>query len=329
MLAGCAQENCTVGTTGQCLLNHDPASSCANYNAVSDGDESLVDEGLLAEPEQNLSFQSSNVLTEDRLSLIMGSRYCTMVGIIGPPDSGKTAALVSLYLLLSQGRLNGFEYADSKSLMALDEISRGARRWTDGVPPEQMTAHTELSDERAAGFLHLRVRSLGHDAQVDFLLPDLPGEWSTAMVEESRYDRLAFFSRADVVWLMVDGSRLVQAATRNGTIHRSKLYLQRLKQFFPDIPRVILVLTRADTSVVGENTIAQIVNEAAALGIQLSVQPISSFSTNPDVPAGAGISELILASMGMQAELYEFWPSTDIGESDRAIETIIQGGIEL
>ncbi|OWK22024.1 hypothetical protein AJ88_14085 [Mesorhizobium amorphae CCBAU 01583] len=81
--------------------------------------QSSVDEDLLAEPEQNPSFQSSNTLTEDNLSLMMGGRYCTMIGIIGPPDSGKTAALVSLYLLLSHGRLAGFEYADSRSLMAL------------------------------------------------------------------------------------------------------------------------------------------------------------------------------------------------------------------
>ncbi|BCH33410.1 hypothetical protein MesoLjLc_53400 [Mesorhizobium sp. L-8-10] len=329
MLAECPQENCTVGTTGQCLLNHDPASSCPHYQALPEELESLVDEELLSEPEHNLPFHSSNTLTEDSLSLIMGSRYCTMIGIIGPPDSGKTAALVSLYLLLSHGRLAGFEYADSRSLMALDEISRGARRWTGGTPPQQMTAHTELSDDRAAGFLHLRVRAAEHPVAIDFLLPDLPGEWSTAMVEESRHDRLAFVQRADVIWLMVDGSRLTTPGTRQGAIHRTKLYLQRLKEFFPDLPRVILVVTRADTSVVNEKTIATISDEAIALGISLSVQAVSSFSINPDVPAGTGIPELVRASIGKEPDVGEFWPLSEENSGIRAIGNVVRGGIDI
>ena len=329
MLADCSQENCTVGTTGQCLLNHEPASGCPHYHALAQELESVMSDELLSEPVQNASFPSSNTLTEDGLSFLMSSRYCTMIGIIGPPDSGKTAALVSLYLLLSYGRLADIEFADSKSLMAFDEISRGARRWTDGSLPQQMTAHTELSDDRAAGFLHLRVRASSLEVPVDFLLPDLPGEWSTAMVEESRHDRLAFLHRADVIWLMVDGSRLAQKATRLASIHRTKLYLQRLKQFFPELPRVILVVTRADTEAVSDKTLEIISKEAIELGIDLSVQAISSFSTNPDVPAGTGIPELIQASIGKETGAVEFWPSPKEISSGRAIWNILRGDVEI
>ncbi len=327
MLAECPQENCTVGTTGQCLLNHEPAATCPHYTALSEALETRGEEELLPEPEQNPSFSSSNTLTEDRLSYLMGGRYCTMVGIVGPPDSGKTAALVSLYLLLSHGRLQGFEYADSRSLMAFDEISRGARRWTGGMP-QQMTPHTELSDDRAAGFLHLRIRAAQDNVPVDFLLPDLPGEWSTAMVEESRHDRLAFLERADVIWLMVDGARLASPTQRQGAIHRTKLYLQRLKEFFPDLPRVILVVTRADLGTASEKTLQTILTEGVALGIEITVQAISSFSANAEVPAGTGIAELIEASMGKQANAAVFWPSSsdNIG---RAIENVGRGGVEI
>ncbi|MGP4753747.1 TRAFAC clade GTPase domain-containing protein [Agrobacterium pusense] len=250
-----------------------------------------------------------------------------MVGIVGPPDSGKTAALVSLYLLLSHGRLQGFEYADSRSLMAFDEISRGARRWA-GEMPQQMTPHTELSDDRAAGFLHLRIRAVPDNVPIDFLLPDLPGEWSTAMVEQSRHDRLAFLQRADVIWLMVDGGRLSSPTQRQGAIHRTRLYLQRLKEFFPDLPRVILVVTRADLGTANEKTLQAILNEGVALGIEISVQTISSFSANEEVPAGTGIAELIVASMGRQADAAAFWPSSsdNIG---RAIGNVGRGGVEI
>jgi hypothetical protein len=252
-----------------------------------------------------------------------------MVGIIGPPDSGKTAALVSLYLLLSHGRLAGFEYADSKSLMALDEISRGARRWTDGTPPEQMTTHTELSSDRAAGFLHLKLRSTENAGMVDFLLPDLPGEWSTAMVDQSRHDRLAFLQRADVIWLMVDGSRIVSLPTRQTTIHRTKLYLQRLREFLPNPPRVVLVITRADVGVVDEKTIRIIAREAEALGIEFSSQSISSFSSNPKVSAGTGISELIRNSVGREPAVGQFWPNSTTEYGSRAIWNAMRGGVDI
>ncbi len=325
MLAECPQENCTVATTGQCLLNHDPAQSCPHYRSLGD-DVDMTDE-LLDEPEEHPRFQPSNTLTADRLADIMGDRYCTMIGIVGPPDSGKTAALVSTYLLLSHGRLKGFEYADSRSLMALDEISRGARRWTDGTPPDQMTAHTELSEDRAAGFLHLRIRDNQTLVPVDFLLPDLPGEWSTAMVEESRFDRLQFLERADVIWLMVDGQRLATAAHRQGTIHRTKLYLQRLREFLPQLPRIILVVTRGDSGQPSEKTLAAILEEGAALGIELSVQSIASFSSNPEIPAGSGIPELIRASIGKVPPRSEFWSKSEVSMA-RAINTIVLGGVD-
>ncbi|OWK22026.1 hypothetical protein AJ88_14095 [Mesorhizobium amorphae CCBAU 01583] len=132
-----------------------------------------------------------------------------------------------------------------------------------------------------------------------------------------------------MIWLMVDGSRLTNLATRHGAIHRTKLYLQRLKQFFPDLPRIILVVTRADTGVVSENTINVVSNEARALGISLNVQAISSFSANLEVPAGTGIPELILASIGKEPDVAEFWPSSDVENGLRAIGNVVRGGAEI
>ena len=73
---------------------------------------------------------------------LMGKEYCRIIGLLGMPGSGKTSCLVSLYLLLAHGNVGDFTFADSKSLTALDELSRGARNW-DGGMPEQMTGHTE------------------------------------------------------------------------------------------------------------------------------------------------------------------------------------------
>lgn len=324
MLTECSQDGCTVGTTKQCLLNND-VDTCP-YHSAAGADTAVEGEELLSEPEQNPSFGASLTLTEDVLGGLLKDRYCTVIGIVGAPDSGKTASLVSMYLLLCHGKLKGFHYADSKTLMALDEISRGARRWA-ASPPEQMTSHTELMDDRAAGFLHLRIRAETDGWPVDFLLPDLPGEWSDAMVDESRHERLSFIERADVVWLMVDGAQLATPATRQLSLHRAQLYLQRLKELFPNLPKVIVVVTRADIATISAKTIASLHEESKALGIQLSIQNIASFSTDQGaVTAGTGIADLVNLSIGQQPTIPEFWPVATVdGDNCRAIANAIHG----
>jgi hypothetical protein len=142
-------------------------------------------------------------MTPDVLREACGGRMFRLVGVLGAPDAGKTAILVSLYLLLSRGKLEGFTFSDSMSLLAFDEISRGARRWNGGAPPEQMTNHTEPPDHRTAGFLHLRLRDRESGVRHDVLLPDLPGEWSTSLIDSNRVDRLDFLKAADVIWVTV------------------------------------------------------------------------------------------------------------------------------
>ena len=152
------------------------------------GDDSQMYDGpVLSGPEDVPRFPPSAVLRMDDVRVLMAKEYYRPIGLLGAPNSGKTALLVSLYLLLAQNRLDGFTFADSKSLMALDELARGARRWVEGMP-EQMTAHTELGG-RAAGFLHFKLLRASDCSPVHLLIPDLPGEWTTSLVENNRTDR--------------------------------------------------------------------------------------------------------------------------------------------
>ena len=111
------------------------------------------------------------------------------------PDSGKTSCLVSLYLLLAHGNVGDFTFADSKSITALDELSRGARSW-DGGMPEQMTVHTKKGDGRSAGLLHFKLVRQSDRARLHLVIPDLPGEWSTDLIDNNRTDRLQFSPRS-------------------------------------------------------------------------------------------------------------------------------------
>jgi hypothetical protein len=219
------------------------------------------------------------------------------VGILGAPDSGKTALLASLYLLLAHDRLAGYAYADSKTLMGFEEISKGARRWNNGRLPEQLTSHTLMADERIPGFLHLRLQATDRGRVADFLIPDLPGEWTDSLIDEARSDRWAFLESADVLWLMVDGRGLA-----NGQhllrLHRLKLLLDRLQSLLTSpYPPILLVITRRDVVDVPQDILDRMTALADERGFEVAVHLVASFvAEDSQLQPGEGIAPLVHAS---------------------------------
>ena len=258
----CVRADCTVAETGECLLNNDPAS-CPERAAVDDG--SNVDG-----PEKEY-FPPSRACTLADARSLMTQGYMQIVGVLGEPDAGKTACLVSLYLLLGRDRLDGFGFADSMTLRGFEEISRGARQWDRTHPPEELTDRTELTGDRSASFLHLRlVRSDGASEAVDLLMSDLPGEWTTELIAKRRVDRLAFLKRADVIWLVIDGSEFGRPETRQLSRHRIRLVVARLGTFLSDMkPPLIFVVTRRDEGALEQESLVELRAIGDASGIRL------------------------------------------------------------
>jgi Double-GTPase 2 len=313
-----------VVQTGICLLNND-ATTCPERLAgpLKDDSARLSEKPVpaLASPVPNPRLPSSLTLSPDVVRSLTGATYWHMIGILGAPDSGKTAALVSLYLLIAHSTLEGFEYRNSLSIRAFEQISRGARRWNEGQPPEQMTIHTDLPDERTAGFLHLRLHDISTGTPIDLLLPDLPGEWSTSLVDSNRVDRLGFLKSADAIWLVVDGQQLSEPETRQLALHRTKVMMQRLATFLrPDIPPVLLVVSRRDFGMPSVSILQSLEEEAARHGIEMAVIHIASFSDRGQVPAGTGIAELVSKSVARRAPGNPaFWPDRVVAPEKRVL----------
>lgn len=312
---GCDKESCTVAETNICLLGNSP-DTCPHRRKNADEGVAPSIEPPLAQPEQNPSLPHSRTLTPSQARELMSARYCTLVGILGDPDAGKTAALVSLYLLISRAQLKGFTFADSRTLMAFNEISQGALDWNQGKLPDQLTQHTELADDRTAGFLHLRLRH-SEDGEIrDFLLPDLPGEWTKSFVDKDRNDRLQFLKRADVIWLMVDGTQLRDPTQRHWAVHRMHLLFARLSATIGTLPPIILVLTRRDGGEVPASTFETLVEEARQQKFELSVVQIASFADDGTVRPGFGIDMLMEACCSKTLALSPCWPMTDSGTKE-------------
>lgn len=328
MLSACLIPECTFAQTGVCLENN-PPEACPNRTEADPAAE-VADAAImppLDAPAEKPRFPSSLTLGKVEASRLMSSRYCRVIGILGSPDAGKTASLASLFMLLGREKLTGYRFADSRTLMALNEISQGARRWNKGTPPEQMTSHTELSDERDAGFLHLKLKRSSDDLVVDFLLPDLPGEWSDTLVDTNRNDRWDFLRSADAIWLMADGRQLSGLETRRTALRRLDLLLARVAAMIDHPVRMLLVISHRDSGEPSADDLATLVESASVKGITLEVVPIASFRRKRgQASAGHGISELIDRTIGPPPQRPDFWPNIDQGNEDRSMLRVMSFG---
>ncbi len=329
MVSACRKQECTGAQTGICLLNNDPTKCPERLGDIDNVKAELNSLGLtvLKSPVVKQGFPASLTLSPAEVNEIMCERYCHIVGILGDPKAGKTASLVSLYLLLGRASLVGYEFCDSRTLIAFEQISRGARRWNDGKPPEQMTDHTQLADERTAGFLHLRLRRTSTGKKFDIFLPDLPGEWTTSMVDSNRVDRLDFLKSVEIIWLMLDGRDLLATQTRMHATSRAKIMMQRIATFLkPNIPHVTLVITHLDLGKPTEQTLNELIQAAAEHGIKTSIVHIASFAVKPEVNAGTGISLLLDSIVGREVPAMEFWGDNNDHSGHRAILRFREAG---
>lgn len=312
MAAGCAREDCTVADTGICLLNNDP-SDCPDRFSPGDGEAEATPQGRTA---IQAELPSSRACTLADAKVLMTERYVHLVAILGEPDAGKTACLVSFYLSVARTRLEGFSFADSRTLMGFEEISQGARQWNDGRLPEQFTDHTVLQDERTAGFLHMRLNRSDCARPVDLLLSDLPGEWTTDLIGQNRTDRLQFVDRADAIWLVIDGTETVEPEKRQVCLQQSKLVIGRLRALVGPGRRLILVVTRRDVTEANGGVIDAICDEGRQCGFEVEAVAVASFAQDgAEVPAGTGISRLIELTIEFAPDPAAVWDEQDTGDA--------------
>lgn len=327
----CRLSECTFNVTGVCVKNL-PVEQCSNRSdaheapddiekdyqvndvvhpvITSQVERSSIDLGsaVLESPDETPKLPSSLTLGFEEATSLMTKRHTTMVGILGLPDSGKTACLVSAYLLLSRGKFEGYDYADSASLMAFEQISRGSRIWTKGDEPGQLTIHTEMADDRQAGFLHFRLRRRNDGKFFDMLMPDLPGEWSKALIDKTDSNRFAFLGSASVIWLMVDGRAFADLKRKRYATYRAEVLVERLSEVLPTPrPRIILVPSWRDIGEFPTDAYQSICEEGRKHGMQIALAPIASFSFG-EVPPGSGVATLIDMTLNHDRASPDFWP---------------------
>mgnify|MGYP000854546766 FL=1 len=174
MKGTCSQESCFLQEVG-CKLGHSDLGSCPFWTAPK------ADHEAAASPEPddqraNPPWTGRSLGRSDLISVATRGRP-TLIGLVGPAQSGKTTFLAALYLMLLQGgRIAEYTFAGSLTLDGWEGLA-GWMRWAEiGCPPTFPPHTSSAQGDHLPGILHLALRDrLGQ--RHDVLFTDAPGEW--------------------------------------------------------------------------------------------------------------------------------------------------------
>lgn len=299
----CQKTDCTVAVTGKCLEAHPDPESCPHF--VRREAAETADRGVQKAAPPAAAARAARKLhvglelgLQDALA-VSRARYAHLIGVLGASDAGKTCFLSSLYLLACHRKLEPhYRFAGSLTLPGFELRARHLRTWGSGALPDQLVDHTTLSDPRSPAFMHLSLARGGTAERLDLLISDLPGEWTTDLVNRTTAaERFDFLRRADAVVIMAEASRLAKPASAHAEVMNLKILLERLAGVVGldrDTP-LILAATKADEVRLEMPARMRDVEEHARnQGFNPTAITLASFSRKPqEVPSGSGVLEVI------------------------------------
>ncbi len=218
MTRRCTHESCFADTT--CALGHLDRSACEHWKESEEGEADAAE--VSQKPMSDVPWNGYALGTSD-LAILGGRSQPLVVGLLGPPDAGKTSLLAYLYMWLMQhGTLDEWLFAGSWTLGGWESVVQYCR-WTS-EPPPSFPPHTS-STGRHPGVLHVTLRNPANGGIRDVLFTDAPGEWFTQWSRVPGHATAAgarwVIEHSDVLLLLIDSAALADPdklpATRRAT----------------------------------------------------------------------------------------------------------------
>lgn len=194
-----------------------------------------------------VSLRSGDEMTLDQLDAIARKKPITLIVLVGPPDSGKTTLLSSLYEKMRVAGIPKLNFAGSGSLVAFEKRAHLSRVVSQLTAAD--TERTKFSDEQV--FYHIRACPLVPPyTPVDLFLLDVAGEgFKELRTTHSACHRLSSLAMSDFLTVLIDGKRLQLPKTRHAAIEDCVNFLQCAwdSGAVANSCRVQIVVTKADS----------------------------------------------------------------------------------
>lgn len=193
---------------------------------------------------------TGNSLGTGDVELVTACNRTTLIGVVGPYNSGKTSLLTLIYLLVQHGEQASFaKFAGSWSLIGWENLA-AKFRWRKREAGPKFPPHTSRGAGRRPGLLHLAFRDQLNDRS-DFLLTDPPGEWFSTWAQNASAEGAEgarwINARADRFLFLVDREALA-AEERGKERDNLRDLARRLSSGLRDRP-VAIVWTKSDVAV--------------------------------------------------------------------------------
>lgn len=200
--------------------------------------------GAYPAPRNGVAMQASTTLSVDEADGIVKERPSRVIAIAGPHSAGKTSLIAGLYDLFQLGQVGNVAFAQSFSLHAFEQAAHDSRAASRRSAPN--TSRTELGEVR---FYHLELVDTDSGEGPSVLLGDRAGE-EYLETRSNPLSALEFpeLRRADVLTLLVDGERLLDAGQRHNLRSEIRQMLHAFVEASVIRPsqRLALVLTKLD-----------------------------------------------------------------------------------
>ena len=203
MAGKCKIEDCAAPLS--CHIGGDDYKTCSNW--IPDVIEKKVKKATKnSDTKSNVAWSGLPFSVED-ISLISKRNSPIIIGIIGKADAGKTTFLAMVYTLLLNGKkIDGYDFAGTKTILGWDELHHKLRILKGEVA---FPSPTSVSSNRQ---YHLALRDKNGQLN-DVLFSDASGEVFTLWAND-RQDTLAensrwIYSNSNAFMLFIDCEALI------------------------------------------------------------------------------------------------------------------------
>lgn len=239
----CANPDCKIAAGGRCLEGFSEATACPQYGKalviVASTDPTptkSLPTGVRLPHAESLSLSETTHLVRQGPS--------NVISLVGPHDSGKTSLIAGMYDLLQRGTVGGYAFAGSSTMHAFERACHDSRRES-----QRDVAHMERTERGQVLFFHLDLVGADCAEKRAALLGNRAGEEYMFVQDEpdlaKGYPEL---KRSDVLTILVDGAKLLDAGERHQVRAQVRLTLRAFAEVgvAPVSQRLAVVLTKLD-----------------------------------------------------------------------------------